>query len=356
MDSTHPIAPFVQAFFLKFLAAQRGLSPNTILSYKDALKLLLRFAVGQRGKPTDKLTIEDFDEKLVLGFLDHLESTRGNCADTRNNRLAALRAFFRYVADREPTVLARCQQICAIPLKRTGHKTIVYLDDAEMRALLDSIDQDSQTGRRDYALVLFLYNSGARVQEIVDLRIEDLRFETPCQVKLTGKGRKERVCPLWPETVQALQKYLNQRQPKTPNTPQVFLNAKGEAITRFGIRHVVRKYAVKASEECPSLKSKKVSPHTLRHTTAIHLLQSGNDISVVKDWMGHADINTTHGYVEIDLKMKQKALDACAPPTLKTRTKRQKWRNSGILEWLDDLSTEASIMCSTSPRPALARD
>jgi len=348
MNATHPIAPFVQRFFHDYLAAQKGLSSNTVLAYRDSLKLFIRFSSEHLGKPVDKLIIEDFDQELVVKFLEHLETKRGNSSQTRNARLAALHAFFHYVAYQEPLVMARCQQICAIPCKRTTHKTIEYLEDEEMRNILNSVQQNSSQGARDYALLLFLYNTGARVQEAVDMKIDDVRLETPSQVKLTGKGRKERVCPIWPETVEALQNYLNHRKPSTSEISRVFLNANGQRITRFGIRYLVRQYAVKAAQACPSLKSKKVSPHTVRHTTAMHLLQSGNDISTVKDWMGHADVNTTHAYVEIDMKMKRKALDACQPP--QTAKKRPRWLNPGILEWLNELSNKAGIMCSPGER------
>ena len=355
MNSGHPIAVFVEGYFHHWLAAQRGLSPNTIISYRDALKLFLYFCSRHCRKSVDQLVIEDFDDLLVLRFLDDLEKTRGNSTRTRNSRLAALHGFFRYVATQDPTVLSRCQRICAIPVKRTAHKTMAYLENEELRALLDSVDQKRRNGIRDHALLLFLYNTGARVQEAVDLKISDLRLASPFQVKLTGKGRKERVCPLWPETVAALQNYLNQPDPDKSRRPALFLNARGEPITRFGIRHLVRGYAAKANIPCPSLKSKKVSPHTLRHTTAMHLIQSGCDISVVKDWLGHADVNTTHGYVEIDLKMKQKALDACqAPGAGKHPKRRARWQRPGILQWLDNLSKAAGIMCSIEQGPAEA--
>lgn len=267
MNATHYIAGFVQTFFHQYLAAQRGLSPNTVLGYKDCLKLLLRFTSKRLAKSADKLCIENFDEKIVIAFLDDLEATRGNCRRTRNTRLAALHSFFRYIADQEPAVMAQCQRICTIWTKRGGHKTIEYLEDNEIQALLDSVDNKSRNGLRDHALLLFLYNTGARAQEVVDLKLEDLRFEKPAQVKLTGKGRKERVVPLWPETVAALHNYLEVRSPAACDVASIFLNAGGRAITRFGIRYIVRKYAEKATRECPSLKAKKISPHTVRHST-----------------------------------------------------------------------------------------
>ena len=356
MNANHLIAPLIQAFFQHFLVAQKGLSPNTIVAYRDGIKLFLNFAAGRLQKPVDKLTVEDFHDKLVVGFLDDLETSRGNSTRTRNARLAALHALFRYIAGQQPQAMARCQQICAVPVKRTSHKTIEYLEDDEIRAVLGSVDQSSRNALRDYALLLFLYNTGARAQEVVDLRIDKLRFEMPYQVKLLGKGRKERACPLWPETIQALQNYLEHREPSATEYPSVFLNANGKPITRFGIRYIVRQYAAKAGEACASIKAKKVSPHTVRHTTAMHLLQSGNDISVIKDWLGHADLNTTHAYVEIDMKMKRKALETCQPPKAKTPPKSLgKWLKPGILEWLEDLSKGAGIMWSGRAAPAAAR-
>jgi site-specific recombinase XerD len=345
MNTNHLIAPLVQAFFQNFLVAQRGLSPNTIVAYRDCIKLFLNFAAGRLEKPVDKLTVEDFQEKLVVVFLDDLETSRGNSTRTRNARLAAIHALFRYIAGQQPEVIACCQQICAVPMKRTSHKTIEYLEDNEIRAVLNSVDPCSRNALRDDGLLLFLYNTGARAQEVVDLKINKLRFETPCQVKLLGKGRKERACPLWPETVQALQSYIEHREPSAKECPPVFLNAKGKPITRFGIRYIVRKYAAKAAEVCASIKAKRVSPHTVRHTTGMHLLQSGNDITVIKDWLGHADLNTTHGYVEIDMKMKLKVLETCQPPKTKTpQGGRPKWMKAGILEWLEDLSKGVGIM------------
>ena len=243
------------------------------------------------------------------------------------NRLSATsyRTFFRYVA--LPGHGQRCSRAVSADLRDPEQsvrntRVIEYLEDGEIGALLEQVDQDSRNGARDYALLLFLYNTGARAQEVVDLNIDDLRLDAPFQVKLTGKGRKERVCPLWPETVEALRTYLEHREPDTARIPSVFLNANGQPITRFGIRYIVRRYAAKAEEACPSLKSKKISPHSVRHTTAMHLLQSGNDLSIVKDWMGHADMNTTHAYVEIDMKMKRKALEATQPPEVKTFLRR----------------------------------
>jgi len=342
MNTTHRIAHLVHGFFRDYLTAQRGLSDNTIFSYRDSVKLLLKFVSERIDKPLDKLLLEDIDTNMILAFLDDLETTRGNCAQTRNCRLSALRAFFRHVAAQEPTLLLQCQSICDIPLKRTPHRTIEYLEETELRAMLDSVDPNARNARRDYALLLFLYNTGARAQEVVDLKLDDLSLQSVYQVQLTGKGSKQRICPLWQETVTALEQSLQQRPPHVRELSSVFLNAKGKPLTRFGLRYIVRKYAAKAALQCPSLKSKKTSPHTIRHSTAMTLLQATNDITVVKDWLGHADVNTTHGYVEANLAMKRKALEACEAPKAGDNQRQSKWRTPSLLQWLEELSNSTT--------------
>ena len=343
MNANPTIASLIQAFFLDFLVAQRSLSANTVSAYRDGIKLFLNFAARQRARPVDQLHLEDFDARLVLAFLEDRQRSQGNCTRTRNARLAALHALFRYVGGQQPQALARCQQIAQVPVKKTSHRQMEYLEDAEMRALLRSVDRRAREGPRDHALLLLLYNTGARVQELVDLKTDHLRLQTPFQARLLGKGQKQRTCPLWPETVAALKSYLDHRQPSTQDCPVVFLNTNGQPITRFGIRYLVRQYGIKAAQNCPSLKAKKLSPHTLRrHTTAMHLLQSGIDLSVIKDWLGHVDLNTTHGYVAIDMKMKRKALDATPPPpATSTRKPQPQWFKPSILKWLEDLSKGA---------------
>jgi integrase/recombinase XerD len=350
MNTMHPIAPFVHSFFHQHLAAERGLSPNTIVCYRDSLKLLLQFAASKLKTPIDKLAVEHLSADVVLAFLNDLESTRGNSARTRNNRLAALRAFFRHVARQEPLLLQPCQRLCQIPLKKTPHQCIEYLEDHEVRALLGSVDLSDRNGVRDYALLLLLYNTGARVQEIVNLEIKDVRQDAPPQVRLIGKGNKERVCPLWHETVRAIQTYLDTRRDE-PHDAALFLNATAQPITRFGIGYIVSKYAKRAATTCPSLANKPVSPHLIRHSTA--MLQSGNAITVVKDWLGHADVNTTHGYVEINLEMKRKALQACKAPKSPPRPRRR-WQDPDLLKWLDELTTGPRhyVQSHTSPTPA----
>jgi len=341
---THSLAPFMKRFFSHYLPVQKGLSIHTINAYRDAIKLLICYSGDTLKKSVDELNSEDMTETIVLNFLDYLETKRGCTARTRNARLAAIRSLFAFMGREEPVLLVQCQQVRAIPLKRTEHKMVDYLEEKELQAVLDSIDINSRSGIRDRALFMLLYNTGARASEIVNLKLDNLRLADTAQITLLGKGRKPRSCPLWPETVTALQAYLHHRNPKTLETQQVFLNANGDPITRFGIRHITRKYGIKAQAKRPSLKTKTVNPHTLRHTTAMHLLRSGNDINMISYWLGHADINTTHIYIELDMDMKRKMLEKADAPKIR---KKVPWQKPSILQWLDKL-TQASVLCAVN--------
>lgn len=335
----HPLAKYMKRFFSHYLPVQKGLSDNTVLAYRDAVKLLLCYAADKLRKPVDELLIEDLKANMVLDFLDHIQQDRGCTARTRNARLAAVSSLFRFIAREEPALLAQCQAIRSIPSKRTGHKTVDYLEEKEMQAVLDSVNFGSHNGIRDSALLLLLYNTGARVSEIAELKIADLRLDAAGHVRLLGKGKKQRSCPLWPETVNVIRAYLEQRKPKV-FTDCLFLNARGDRITRFGIRHVIGKYAKAAGTQCSSLKTKTVTPHTVRHTTAMHLLRAGNDINMVRYWLGHADINTTHIYVEIDMEMKRKMLQMTPAPTVKNTPA---WQQPKVLRWLDQLAKQPEL-------------
>lgn len=337
----HPLANFMKHFFSHYLPVQRGLSINTVMAYRDAVKILLCYAADTLKTSVDELAVEDITEPLVLGFLDHLEQVRGCSPRSRNARLAAIRSLFDFIAREEPVLMLQCRQIRAIPLKRAEHKSIDYLEEKEMQAVLDAVDINSRTGIRDRALLLLLYNTGARVSEIVDLELDRLRLDDSAQIKVLGKGRKERSCPLWPETVTALEAYLNHRNPKRTSTERVFLNANGSPITRFGIRHITRKYGVQAQAQHLSA-CKQVTPHTIRHTTAMHLLRSGNDINMVSYWLGHADINTTHIYVEIDMEIKRKMIAKAGAPQISEKVP---WQKPHILQWLDQL-TKGLQLCA----------
>ena len=336
----HPLASFIKRFFSHYLPIQKGLSVNTIAAYRDAVKLLLCYAADTLKIALDALTVEDIREKIVLGFLDQLEQSRGCSTRTRNARLAAIRSLFEYIARQEPVLLVHCAQIRAIPIKRAVHQTIDYLQEKEMQAVLDAVDVNSRTGMRDKALLMLLYNTGARVSEIVALELDDLRLDDAAQIRLLGKGRKERACPLWPETVAVLKSYLHQRTPKQPSVQQVFLNANDAPVTRFGIRHITRKYGAQAQVKQPHQTAKRVNPHTIRHTSAMHLLRAGNDINMVSYWLGHADINTTHVYVEIDMQMKQKMIARAGAPKL---GKQSPWQRPQVLHWLNRLAKEPQL-------------
>lgn len=343
MKKTHPLANYMNAFFNKYLAVQKGLSFNTILAYRDAIKLLFCFAAQHLKKTVDILNIEDLDYNLILAFLDYIEAERHCSARTRNARLAAIGSLFNFIGREEPSLLEQSHKIRTIPQKRTEHKTIDYLDEDEIQAILNSVEPNSRTGIRDQALLLMLYNTGARVQEIVDLKIADLRLDSSGQVKLLGKGKKQRACPLWPETVEAINDYIKHRNPKDPDEEHLFLNANGKPITRFGIRYITKQYAKLASIKCPSINNKGVAPHTFRHSTAMHLIRSGNDINMVSCWLGHADINTTHIYAEIDMDMKRKMLQISPAPKTSKRSKTPKWQQPDILKWLEDLSRRPEL-------------
>jgi len=314
MSETKTLLSLVQAFFQDYLAGQRGLSPNTILAYRDALKLFLAFLAGRSGKPAAKLRLEDLKAEQVLAFLEDVEQKRNNCTATRNLRLAALRTFFQYMISEDTVRAGQYQKIVAIPLKRNPRPVMGYLDIAEVQAILNSIDRDTSTGNRDYALFSFMYNTGARVQEVVDATVGVVRFNSPPIVTLTGKSRKTRIVPLWQTTAATLLGHLKRRGIEKQQDARLFVNARGEPLTRFGVRHILRTRIESVAANCTSLVGRRISPHSFRHSTAMHLLQAGVDLTVIQRWLGHVQLATTHGYVEIDLEMKRKALAACTPP------------------------------------------
>ena len=314
MSETKTLLSLVQAFFQDYLAGQRGLSPNTILAYRDALKLFLAFLAGRSGKPAAKLRLDDLKAEQVLAFLEDVEQKRNNCTATRNLRLAALRTFFQYMISEDTVRAGQYQKIVAIPLKRNPRPVMGYLDIAEVQAILNSIDRDTSTGNRDYALFSFMYNTGARVQEVVDATVGVVRFNSPPIVTLTGKSRKTRIVPLWQTTAATLLGHLKRRGIEKQQDARLFVNARGEPLTRFGVRHILRTRIESVAANCTSLVGRRISPHSFRHSTAMHLLQAGVDLTVIQRWLGHVQLATTHGYVEIDLEMKRKALAACTPP------------------------------------------
>jgi integrase/recombinase XerD len=322
MDKTAMLGPWVRRFLLEHLVGERNLAANTQRSYRDTLVLLLPFVAQKVGKAVDRLSVVDLSAELIRLFLTELESTRGCAIVTRNQRLAAIHALARFVGEHSPEHVDWCAQLRAIPFKKPAARAVVpYLDKAEMQALLAAPDQQTAQRRRDHALLLFLYNSGARAQEAAGLRIADLELRASC-VTLLGKGSKKRQCPLWPVTVRVLSVLTAGRLPSDP----VFLNRCGRALTRFGIHTLVERYAAKVQSTVPSLAKKRVSPHTLRHTTATHLLRAGVDINTIRAWLGHVSLNTTNVYAEIDLEMKAKALAACEVAVAGGAKSEKRWR------------------------------
>ena len=324
-------------FFYSYLPQLRGMSPHTILNYRDSLKLFLQFLSQQKNISVSELTIEKMEPDEVIGFLDYLEKTRGNGSGTRNIRLSALHSFFRYLAGKYPEHLNLSQRILNIPFKRTSTQAIEYLELDEVMAVLKSIDRSKANGRRDYALLLFMFNTGARVQEIVDLKAKNLQLSKPFTVHIFGKGRKERICPIWPETAHILREYLQEQEMDFRKPLPIFLNHLRRPLTRFGIGYILKKYLNRAAKIQSSLKKKRLHPHSMRHSTAVHLLKSGVDLATIANWLGHASVNTTNKYATMDLEMKQKALAKAKPLGDKISPKFSWKENPGILAWLESL-------------------
>jgi len=328
---------YVQKFFQDYLKAHRGLSNNTILGYRDALKLFLAFLSKHIRSHISNLSLDDLSAENALAFLSDVEKTRHCSVATRNLRLSALRTFFEYLVMQDTLHAGQYQRVISIPLKQSSHRMMEYLEVTEVKAVIDCIDRKEASGRRDYALLNFLYNTGARVQETCDLRIEDIHFESLPLVTITGKGRKTRQVPLWAETADLLKSYIAERESSRTPLNNVFLNARGQSLTRFGVRHIIRSRIAATVKNCPSLVKKKVGPHTFRHTTAMHLLQSGVDLTVIKNWLGHVSLDTTHAYVEIDLEMKRKALSSCAPVSKIGNLQHLIKKNNDIIDWLESI-------------------
>lgn len=306
MSEVTLLGSWVRRFLLEHLAAERGLARNTQRSYRDTLTLLLPFVTTKLKKPVDRLTVVDISADVVRLFLTDMEESRQCGIATRNQRLAAIHSLAHFVGDHSPEHIAWCSQVRAIPFKKTGTAVIPYLEKPEMDALLSSPNRQTAQGRRDYALLLFLYNSGSRASEAAQLLIGDLDLGSS-SVKIHGKGGKERLCPLWPATVRELAALITNR----PSDQHVFLNRRRHPITRFGVHTLVERHALSARVKAPSLSTKRVSPHTIRHATATHLLRAGVDINTIRAWLGHVSLNTTNVYAEIDLEMKAKALAMC---------------------------------------------
>lgn len=334
LTSTTDLGELLQQFFCEYLINQRHVSAHTIYSYRDCFLSLLSFTAQARHKPLTTLMIADLDSNTIITFLHFLEHERGNCIATRNARLAAVRCFFNFAAAQLPTGLPEIQKVLSIPQKRSDHLIIECLDHDEITAIINAPDQKSWSGYRDHNLLLTLYNTGARVSEITRLQRQDVDLQRQYAVHLHGKGRKERIIPLWQQTITALRLWMK-RISTEPDTP-LFPNRFGSSLNRSGVRQRLDNAVQMAIISCPSLLHRKISPHTIRHTTALHLLQSGVTLSVIALWLGHEQIGTTHRYMEANLNMKKAALDALPPISINNQRGSHKL-SKGVVAFLESL-------------------
>ncbi len=336
------LAGHLKNFFERYLREQRAVSPHTIKSYRDAFKLLIHY-VSARRRAGRHLTVKDLDAKTLLAFLQHIEDPdngRGNSIFTRNLRLAAIQSFFKYLAIHSPNLERHSKRILAIPSKRVAPKAVEHLSRKELEALLVQPQTTTSDGIRDLAILTFLYNTGARAQEVADARAAWFDFPNRT-VAIIGKGNKQRLTPLWPSTVRLLELYWknHRRKPSRPASDRFFVNQRSSHFTRFGIRTIVKKYLRLAARRCPSLAGKRLSTHSLRHTTACHLLESHVDPNVIKAWLGHASISSTSRYLDTDLNYKRRILEQFGPPDYVASALEPKQDDppEKILEWLKNL-------------------
>jgi integrase/recombinase XerD len=322
----------LQGFFTERLLRQRQASPHTIAGYRDAFRLLLRFAADQLGKPPAMLKTEDFAPPFVGSFLEYLERRRGNSTRTRNARLAAIHSFFRYVELAEPAHALLCQQVLAIPSKRDQRKPIAFLDSAEITSMLSAPDLSTWIGRRDRTLLAVAIQTGLRVSELIGLRREDVVFGSGAHVRCQGKGRKERCTPLGRDTAAVLETWLQQDLP--PHSEHVFPSIRGRPLSRDAIEELVTRHALSAQHACPSLKQKRVTPHVLRHSSAMRLRAHGIDPTVIAMWLGHESVETTQMYLHADLRLKEQALSRIEPLGVKPSRYRP---NDHLLRFLESL-------------------
>jgi len=336
MSNVTLLGPWVRRFLLEHLISERNLAANTQRSYRDTLRLLLPMLARRARRHVDKLLVDDVTPDRVRIFLKELEEKRSCSVATRNQRLAAIRSLAHFISMNGPEHVAWCGRIRDVPFKKSPHPAVTYLEKKEMDAILAAPDRHTAQGRRDHAVLLFLYNTGARADEAAHALIEDLDIpqdprRVPSSILIRGKGNKTRRCPIWAEMATVLASLTSGRE----QSDHVFLNRSGQPLTRFGIHTLVERYTIRAAVQVPSLRKKKVSPHVIRHTTATHLLRAGVDINTIRVWLGHVSLATTNVYAEVDLEMKAKALSTCEVKTSKVR---KPWRaDAGLMEFLRTL-------------------
>jgi integrase/recombinase XerD len=330
------LGPWVRRFLMEYLIGERNLAPNTQKSYRDTLRMLLPFAAREARKPIDRLSVLDLSSERIRAFLSDLEERRKCGAATRNQRLAGIRSLARFIGLHSPELVQWCGELKNIPLKKSSRPLVTYLEKEELDALLAAPDQTTEQGRRDHAVLLFLYNTGARADEVTHVQVGDLMLGSAPQrdgasVLIHGKGNKQRRCPLWARTAKLLAALVNGREPRA----HAFLNRRGEPLTRFGIYALVERYAAVAARTTPVIAKKRVSPHTIRHTTATHLLRAGVDINTIRAWLGHVSLTTTNIYAEVDLQMKAQALALCE---IKSGAAHKPWHaDAGLMAFLQAL-------------------
>ena len=337
---TTKLGPLVHSFFIDHLQVVRALRPSSVRSYRDGIKLFLRFVAKDAGRRLSRLTLGDLTFDRAVAFLRYLREERRNQPRTRNQRLAILHSFFEYLAMREPEMLAVAQRVALIPATRVPPPETCFLERSEVEAIFARMPTRGRHAVRDRALLLFLYNTGARVQEVADLRCENLDLEGTPRVRLHGKGDKWRLCPLWTETAEQLRALAAMEGRIADPQAPVFMSQQGGALTRFGIYKIVRKHAGPLDRVHAGPGEMRVSPHVFRHTTAVHLLEAGVEVNVIRGWLGHVHPTTTNRYAEIGLRAKQAALEACTPPVQPDTGRHGKhvWRDdAALLDWLDSL-------------------
>lgn len=332
------VGDILQSFLIDYLPVQRGFLPSSVKSYRDVLRLYLQFASKRAKCKITRLELRHFDRESITAFLRWLETDRSNSIRTRNHRLAILHTFCEYIASRVPEYVCEAQRIATIQVKRCHPPETFFLELDEVNQMLKSASSGSKAALslRDKAILLFMYNTGARVQEVANLKLEQLELDA-LRVNLHGKGGKWRSCPLWKQTVETLRSLLVDRE-LAPQEP-VFLSNTGKPLTRFGIYKLVRKHTSKIQKKRTNGSRKPISPHVIRHTTAIHLLESGVEVNVIRGWLGHVSLDTTNRYAEINMRMKEEAMKACQPPTSNEKAHADlRWRDdAALLRWLDSL-------------------
>jgi site-specific recombinase XerD len=325
---TTMMGPWVRRFLIEHLIGERNLAHNTQRSYRDTFCQLLPFITKDAGEAIDHLVVDDLSPEMVRRFLAHIEGQRHCGARTRNQRLAAIHAFARFVAERSPEHIAWCTGLRAVPFKRFDRAALCYLDKPEIDALIAAPDCSCSIGRRDHALLLFLYNTGAKASEVASVTIGDIesRPDGTGSVRLVGKGAKTRYCPLWPTTLTKVMALTGKRA----LTEKLFINQRGQPLTRYGIYGIVRRHAKVISMTLKSVQNKHIGPHTIRHTTATHLLRAGVDINTIRGWLGHVSIDTTNIYAEIDLEAKAEILEQCEHFQPRA-AKKKRWKDDHTL-------------------------